>query len=117
MAERDDRPFDGRQRLEGWIGDQVANHWPGASAHYRGRGRNGDHYWQIEVPTLGEFYLAAADPVLDNPVTVDIAEQSLARELWLERLPGVESRGVLVKPGGRVLEWSQERDETLGFLG
>lgn len=116
MAERDDRVREGRDRLGTWIEEQVTGYWPEAVSDYRGRGPNGDHFWQIRVPTVGNFFLATTESVLTDSDDLDLAKEELDRARWLDRLPAVETHGILVKDGGRIFKWIPDKDETAGHL-
>lgn len=116
METREDPIRHGLRTLENWIGRQVDGHWPDAETSYRGRGKNGDHYWNIRVPTVGNFWIAATESVLGDPDDIRAAEDTLGRIRWLDRLPAAPTRGVLLKDNGRVLVWDPETDETFGYF-
>lgn len=116
MTERLD-PFDqGREQLERWLESQVENQWPDAMTSYRGRARNGDHHWEIQVPTQGRYWVAATDDVLSDADELRRAEETLERNQWLDRLTGVKTRGILLKSDGRIMNWDRDTDEEYGFL-
>ncbi|HLU26766.1 MAG TPA: hypothetical protein VKZ58_13765 [Longimicrobiales bacterium] len=106
----------GRDRFEEWVAEQVRSRWPGAHVHFRDRAMNGSYHWQIDVPEVGEFHVAATEDVLADEYEIERAEDSLVRELWLERLPDVPTRAAVVKPGGRVFGWNPVSDTTIGPL-
>lgn len=116
MANEEDRGQVIRERFEEWAREEVQSRWPEARVRYRSRAMKGSHHWQIDAPGVGEFWLAATDEVVEDPMEVDTATDRLSSVGWLDRLPDVPGRGIQVKPGGRIFQWDHERDDTHGFL-
>ncbi len=116
MTDRDDRARDPRRSFETWIAREAREQWPDARVRYRSRAKQGSHYWQIDAPGVGEFWISVTDGVLEEPAGIENATESLETLAWLDRLTGVPSHGVQVRPGGRVLRWDPVRDDTEGYL-
>jgi hypothetical protein len=109
-------PFDqARQEFGDWLTRQAEGRWPGARVRYRGRARHGSHRWEILAPGIGEFWLAADEPVLTDPNIVRDSIDVLESEAAIERLPDTPTRAMIVKEGGRLLLWDPEEDDTVGL--
>ncbi|HEX7118727.1 MAG TPA: hypothetical protein VF212_08070 [Longimicrobiales bacterium] len=116
MADREARGADPRSDFEEFIRSEARSHWPEAEVRYRSRARKGSHCWQVDAPGVGEFWVGATEDVLRDRGEIDAAAEGLRRRSWLDRLPDVPTHGVQVRPGGRVLQWNPERDDTIGEL-